>query len=227
MENEELIRQDMAQTRDALTDKLETLENRLLGSVHEASSAVRDAMGSVKETVRDSVDSVKAAVDVQAHVQRRPWLMFGGAVLGGYLLGSLLVRETERRRPEPTPPAPVPTPPPQQKRPHSGNGHHLKQPAASATAPEPPPAKPNPILAAIEPEIRQIKGIALGVMFGTVREMVTKEVPPHLAGELGEVIDSITRKIGGEPLPSADLPFASTCAGESSASAFEAEKPRW
>jgi len=222
MENEDLIREDMAHTRDALTDKLETLENRLLGSVHEATSAVRDAMGTVKETVRDSVDSVKAAVDVQAHVQERPWLMFGGAVLGGYLLGTLLTRETEGRRPrEPTPQPPQPQP---LKRPPTGNGH-AKQPAAKPT--EPAAAKPNPLFEAIEPEIRQVKALALGVMFGTLREMVTREVPPHLAGELGSIVDNITRKIGGEPLPSDDLPFASGCAAGESASAFEAEKPRW
>jgi len=223
MENEDLIRQDMAQTRDSLTDKLETLESRLLGSVHEATSAVRDAMGTVKDTVRESVDSVKAAVDMQAHVQRRPWLMLGGAVLGGYLLGALLTRESSRAR-EPTPQ------PPPFKKPPTGNGHS-RQPAQSqpsqSAAKATEPAKPNPLLEAIEPEIRQLKGLALGVMCGALREMVTKEVPPHLAGQLGEIVDNITRKIGGEPLPGDDLPFASAWGSGSSETAFEAEKPRW
>jgi hypothetical protein len=219
MENEEMIRRRMAETRESLTEKLETLENRLLGSVDEATSAVRETVASVKETMHDGVESVKDAVDVQAHVQRRPWLMFGGAILGGYVAATLLRRETEADRKEIVPP-PAPTPP---KRHGAGNGHHKPAPKPEAVAEAPS------FLKGIEPEINHLKGLALGVTFGTFRELLTKEVPPHLADELRSIIDGVTRKVGGEPIAPGDLPFvaAPTGATETESSSFDPEKPRW
>lgn len=219
MENEDLIRQRMEKTRESLTHKLESLEDKLLGSVEETKSAVRETVAQVKETMHEGVETVKDAVDVPAHVERRPWLMFGGAVLGGYLIGSLLMRESSApSAAKETAPAP--------KRHLTGNGHH-----------KPAPPKPQPqattqsesVLKAFEPELQQLKGLALGVTIGTMRELLTKEIPPHLADEIRSIIDGMTRKIGGEPVPSCDLPFteAPGVESEKTSSPFEAEKPRW
>ena len=113
MENEELIRQKMEHTRESLTDKLETLEDKLLSSVHQATSAVTETVASVKETVNDSVESVKDAVDIPAHVDRHPWLAFGGSLLCGYMLGSMFGGARSPRQAAaplqlPLPPASVP-----------------------------------------------------------------------------------------------------------------------
>jgi len=111
----------------------------------------------------------------------------------------------------------APTPGP--KRQPVGNGHHK-----SAPKPEPAAQKSSSLLDMIEPEIRQLKGLALGVTLGTVREMVAKEVPPHLADELRGIIDGVTRKIGGEPVAPGDLPFNEAPEKDS---AFCGEQPRW
>jgi hypothetical protein len=58
-------RQDIADTRSAITEKLGILEDR----------------------VQETVDGVKHAFDLQYQVKQRPWLMFGGSVLVGYVLG--------------------------------------------------------------------------------------------------------------------------------------------
>jgi len=42
----------MKETRTALTEKLETLENQVIGSVHEATCAVSETVASVKEAVQ-------------------------------------------------------------------------------------------------------------------------------------------------------------------------------
>ena len=214
MENEELIRQRMEKTRESLTEKLETLEDKLVGSVQEVTSAVRETVVGVKETMHESVESVKDAVDIPAHVQHRPWLMFGGAILGGYVLGSLLTRETQAnaRRLSAT----------QTKRPSTGNGHHKPAP------PPEQPAKPEGGFHAIEPELQHLKGLALGVTLGTIREMVVSEVPSHLGDELRSIIDSVTRKLGGEPIGKSDLPYAEPIAPEmQSPSSPFGGKPRW
>lgn len=58
-------RQDIADTRSAITEKLAILEDR----------------------VQETVDGVKHTLDLQYQVKQRPWLMFGGSLLVGYLVG--------------------------------------------------------------------------------------------------------------------------------------------
>jgi hypothetical protein len=58
-------RQDIAETRSAITEKLEILEDR----------------------VQETVETVKHTFDLHFQVKQRPWLMFGGSLLVGYTLG--------------------------------------------------------------------------------------------------------------------------------------------
>ena len=58
-------RQDIADTRSAITEKLAILEDR----------------------VQETVNGVKHTFDLHYQVKQRPWLMFGGSVLVGYMLG--------------------------------------------------------------------------------------------------------------------------------------------
>jgi ElaB/YqjD/DUF883 family membrane-anchored ribosome-binding protein len=176
----------MEQTREALTDKLETLEQKVVSSV----AAVTDTVANVKEKVHEGVESVKEAVDVKAHVKRHPWLMLGGSVVCGFVLADLVMPGKSASRPTKFTLTPkVET--------GDGNGRpqndHPKQPTAGQSW-----------LRTYEPEVQHLKGLALGVTLGTVREMLTTEVPPHIAEHLKEIIDAITRKAGGEPLPSSD-----------------------
>jgi ElaB/YqjD/DUF883 family membrane-anchored ribosome-binding protein len=216
MENEEIIRQHMERTRESLTDKLETLENKIVDSVDKATSAVSDTVTSVKETMHEGVETVKDAVDVPAHVDRHPWLMLGGSVLCGYILGNLLPsgkKGTTYTQAQPQRPITLSRP--------AGNGNGRDQ-----TEKPPSASFAQSLLGALEPELQHLKGLALGVSLGTVREMLTEQVPPHMADQLRNIIDGITRKIGGEPVPSSD--FASVkCSAPEASKEFEHEKPRW
>jgi len=58
-------RQDIADSRSAITEKLAILEDR----------------------VQETVDGVKHTFDLHYQVKQRPWLMFGGSLLVGYTLG--------------------------------------------------------------------------------------------------------------------------------------------
>jgi len=172
----------MEQRREALTEKLETLEQKVADSV----AAVTQTVASVQEKVHEGVESVKGAVDVKAHVDRHPWLMLGGSVLCGYILGDLLLAERPKGPERKFTLTPTPTP-------IQENGHQRAEPKANANW-----------LQGFEPEIRHLKGLALGAALGTVREMLTDEVPPHMAAHLRDIIDAVTKKAGGEPLPSSD-----------------------
>jgi len=205
MANEEVIRENMERTRESLTEKLEALENKVIGSVSEATSAVRETVSTVKETMHEGVESVKDAVDIPAHVERHPWLMFGGAVFGGYLLSSLVApsksshmrsfisssdrfQNNELRQ----------TPQRFQQR---------EAPTQTPAKEETPTAKSRSFFSMLEPEINQLKGLALGMAFGAVRELVAKEVPEHLAEQVRGIVDGVTTKMGGHPIGPDDLPF--------------------
>jgi len=204
MENEEVIRENVERTRESLTEKLEALENKVVGSIHEATDAVRETVTNVKETMNESVETVKEAVDVQAHVERHPWLMFGGAVLGGYVAGTLVTPSREPSRRE------YMAAPPTQRTTNNGNGFHRSAPQ------EPPAAKSSGFLQMLEPEIRQVKELALGLAIGLFREMIAREVPTHLADEVRGIIDGVTRKVGGAPMDPADVPFRDSPATQTS-----------
>jgi len=187
MENEEVIRLQMEDTREALNDKLETLEQRLADSV----LAVTETVTSVKEKMEEGVESVKGAVDVPAHVENHPWAMLGGSVLCGFVLGSLV---TNRRHSE----APLYQPMPS-KASESANGNGRRVVERQET-----PSASTSWLSALEPEIKHLKGLALGVTLGTVRELLTEQAPPHMADKIREIMDAVTKKAGGEPVPSSD-----------------------
>lgn len=84
VERTESIRQDIDATRSSMTNKLEQIEDQ------------------VRDKVDSTVSQAKRVVDVRHHVNERPWLSLGAAVMAGYLLGSLGGDD----RPEPAAPRP-------------------------------------------------------------------------------------------------------------------------
>jgi len=231
MENEEVIQQQMAETRASLTEKLETLEQKVVGTVEEATTAVNETVGVIKEsvqgtvaavndTVKESVDTVKDWFDVEAHVRERPWLMLGGSVAVGYCLGAM-VSKSEATVPYSAPPSPSSVPSyPWMKQPddsgsHAHNGGSREDRSGeyrSSREPETSTAQSalKTVLNTLAPEIDKLKGLALGVLIGTAREMILSSVSGHVGEQLKEVFDSVTRKAGGEPIPGSDLPHMSS-----------------
>jgi len=201
--SEEMIQQQMEETRASLTEKLETLEQKVVGTVENATSAVTETVDAIKDTVhetvatvqegvKDSVDTVKDLFDVPAQVERRPWLMVGGSVAVGYCLGTLLWKDSQSRYGA----APASRP---SWLPEVGNG------AGTQPRKESPPANAAPSQPSIwAPEVAKLKGLALGVLFGTARELLVSAMPAHMGEQVKEVVDSVTKKVGGEPLPSSD-----------------------
>lgn len=201
--SEEMIQQQMQETRASLTEKLETLEQKVVGTVENATTAVNETVDAFKETVhdtvatvqggvKDSVDTVKDLFDVPAQVERRPWMMLGGAVAVGYCLGTMLTqRPTSQLAPAPGSRPSWPN--------EAGNGA-ARQYRPGDVSPTPAPSEPS-IWAS---EVAKLKGLALGVLFGTARELLVSSMPPHMGEQLKEVVDSVTKKVGGEPLPSSD-----------------------
>jgi len=201
----ERIRQQMTETRSALTEKLETLECQVKETVQEARAAVQDTVVSVREAVEDTVDSIKGSVhdtvdsvketlDVERQVRRHPWGMVAGATALGFLGGYLLFRD----RPRP---------------PYAGNGRYRDEPERFqrfvpppvGTAPPAPPAPPRETWMSqlgerLSPELDKVKGLAIGTTVALVRDLVMPSVPPALADQVREVLDGVAAKLGGQPI---------------------------
>lgn len=108
---------DIEDTRSAMTEKLEMLEERVRETVEDAQSSVEEIVENVRGTVdttvaavkqtvegaqvsvEDMVENVRGAVgetvatvrhtfDVHHQVEQHPWLMVSGSLLVGYLLGN-------------------------------------------------------------------------------------------------------------------------------------------
>jgi len=240
----EVIRQQMEETRSSLTDKIERLEQTVTDKVQSTTAAVTDTVEnvkdavqetvesvrgtvtgtveSVKSTVSDTVDSVKQAFDVRRYVEEYPWASVGAAVgvgfFGGLVLGTgarargdRITGLHSRGRPF-TAAGPV-----------VGGSHDGHSPAAAARASsftaEPAHAEPgwmSEVSNRFGGELTKLKGVALGAVFGLARDWVRQSAPPAVAARVGEVIDDVTRKLGGEPLQGNLLDSFSGLGGKSS-----------
>jgi ElaB/YqjD/DUF883 family membrane-anchored ribosome-binding protein len=104
----EQLETEMHQTREALTEKVAALENQVLGTVQTAANTFSNTVDAVKSfvdaapsTVSETVENVTSAVrekmneafDVSGCIQRNPWSAVGTSFLGGFIAGSLLLRE--------------------------------------------------------------------------------------------------------------------------------------
>jgi ElaB/YqjD/DUF883 family membrane-anchored ribosome-binding protein len=93
----DVIRQQIEDTRSSLTEKLETLEAEVKGTVQSAKDTVESAkesvqetIDSVKETVHDATESVKRNLDLHYQVDQHPWAMMGLSLVSGAIAGALL-----------------------------------------------------------------------------------------------------------------------------------------
>jgi len=189
----EVIRHEMEDTRASLADKLDTLENQVLGTVHDATAAVahtvadvRSVVDSVTESIQEGVESVKETFNLSEQVRRHPWEMLGGAAAAGFFGGWLMGpsrKETE------VPPDSVPR--------QAFTSPVREQPAREQPA-EPASASEESVFA--EP-LQTLKSIALGAVMGLVREMVAKGLPGNIKDDVVKVLDNFTAKIGGKIVP--------------------------
>ena len=190
----EQIREQIEETRSALTEKLETLECGVKETVSEAKAAVTDTIENVKETVKGTVETVKETLDVRCYVREYPWPMLAGSVAVGFTLGCMFPRSTNGGSTNGDRIAHM-----------ASNGTPLESGDGSTTMPEhqvtPSPAPQKGKLSFLyekfRPEIQELEGIAIGAIGALVRDLVKQSAAEPLAEQLGEVTDRVTAKLGG------------------------------
>jgi ElaB/YqjD/DUF883 family membrane-anchored ribosome-binding protein len=230
----EVIRDEMEMTRANLADKLGALENQVRETVTSATETVSSTVEGVKEvvgTVSETVDSVTETLNFPRQIEQHPWIALGIAVAAGCAAGYLLSGSShhepryqppryEPPRPQPMPdlhfqqitPSPTPTP-------------------SSATFPTPPaPAKEEkkdekpslaaqaasmlPGLESLMPDLKDISstvvsglgGLAVGSLMSFIRELASQNLPEQWKGEVGNLVDQVTRQLGGKVQPVREEP---------------------
>jgi ElaB/YqjD/DUF883 family membrane-anchored ribosome-binding protein len=206
MENEtELIRDQMADTRTALTEKLDRLQEQVLGTVEGTTrsvtetveavqEAVQDTVGTVKESVQETVHTVKSAFDLTEQTEKHPWLMMGGAVLVGFIGGRLLMSPSRTALP-PSSDGSAPRRPPARTeavREAASSAASTAASAASATA--------GWLEELAAPLVKQAEGMALGVLAGVAADLIQEKAPEGLRGQLNEMVEKFTSTVGTTPI---------------------------
>jgi ElaB/YqjD/DUF883 family membrane-anchored ribosome-binding protein len=203
MDNEtEVIKHQMEETRTALTEKLEALEEKVESSVKDTTEAVAETVEKVKEAVestvesvttpvREAVESVEEVFDFRRQIELRPWLTLAGGVVAGYLGGLLLNRlappaldvgrlsaseGASRREPQ-----------------TNGNGAaHYQAPAG--------PGWSDKLTSALAPALSKVAGLAIGATTGAIGHLVLESVPETFRQDARNVLDEITEALGGKPI---------------------------
>jgi len=196
----DVIRQNIDETRSSLTEKLETLEAGVKGTVQGAKATVEDTIHNVKSSVQETVDSVKRTFDVAYQVRQHPWPMLGGSVVAGFILGNLLGprkggrRDWESYRKPQEPSAAAQAVPTRESAAALPNG------TASGTSGPSTPGLLERVMAEFDDEIQQVKGLAVGAAIGILRDLAKEALPPALAPQVEQIMDSVASKLGGKPV---------------------------
>lgn len=201
----ELIKQQMGQTRSALTEKLETLETKVFGTfdsaantvgqtVHEVGSTVRETAENVRATMRETMSTVRDAFDVSRQFHEHPLLMLGGSVVAGYVGGVVLDNLEHGHMPSFSSPIRAEQLLPQ--------GSEVRERLEA----EPPARRGGmglfrELANAFAPELEKLKAAAIGMALGVVRDKLYEAVPPQVRENVNEMVDRITVKLGGEVHP--------------------------
>jgi ElaB/YqjD/DUF883 family membrane-anchored ribosome-binding protein len=200
LDQPEVIRQQMEDTRTSLAEKIEKIEEEVVDKVTETTTAVADTVESVKdavsetvetvkETVQESVQAVKNTFDLPRQMDRHPWLFVGASVGVGFLGGRLLDRTVAYRRPAASVPEAV----------SPRESWNAPPPSSTPRTPE-KPSWLGTVANQFEPEIARLKSLIIGTAIGLARDAVVPSLPEELRPKVTELANDFTAKLGGEVL---------------------------
>lgn len=218
----------MSETRASLGEKLETLEEKVVSTVtqateqvsttvSEATEAVSSTVSMAKEAVDNTVTAVKDTVtgirdsfDLPEQVRRHPWVAFAGAIAAGYVLEKMCDSMLF---------------PPDDTEHRNGNGKH-KQRGQSRSEPNKPmprwmadaqkPPEPSPlheeehapaaptgptIMQSVGQHVNKLKDMAMGALFNVIRGVAVKSVGSDYAEPAAQLVDDVARSLGITPKP--------------------------
>jgi len=229
-EHPEVIRQQMAETRANLTEKLEAVENLVTETVQNTTEAVSSTVEAVKETVEnvtgtvaETVEAVKDTVsgtvetvaetfNVRHHFERHPWVMFGGAVAVGWVAGTFLGGKSHRNGSHTWESQEGNSQPASQRaQAFASSGQwtgpqHGEVETRSGWQPEQQTRSESTCEAAKEKtgwlwnEVKHLKNLALGSLMGLIHDLAARNIPGQLGEKVAQEVDHLAQNLGAEPI---------------------------
>ena len=89
---------DIAQTRIAIAEKWDALEQQITHRVEDVTMTCSDMLNRATDNIGAFVNKTKAVVDPVHRIDRHPWLMLGGALCAGYAIGLIEQGNRHQRR---------------------------------------------------------------------------------------------------------------------------------
>ncbi len=198
------ILSEIASTRIALGEKLDLFEDRCRGTVEDARSSVEDTIDNISQKMEKTMENVKQTLDPVYQTQNHPWIMLGGSVVLGAVIGGWLTSRPARKFAK--------TPAYQLEKKEASSEFAGYRPADTQEPPEAeswdhpslnPEQTKNPVLETIKTEfadeIKMVKGIAVESIVNYVARRA-KEVFPDISDEIEQVRKSAKRKIDEQDL---------------------------
>ena len=93
-----------------------------------------------------------------------------------------------------------------------------------AGAPPAPPKAKHAWTALLGPELAKLKGLAIGYLMSAVRDAVSDALPKDMHLQVHETMDSITHKLGGQPVHGSVLAVAKESSSDSGQGAHGPEE---
>jgi hypothetical protein len=205
----EVIKQQMAETRESLSEKIDCLEQKVIKTVEGTTDIVANTAESVAEAVQGTVQKVAGAVDhaveaardtldLRKQVEARPWTMFAGSVVVGFVGGQLLTpsrsegdfsgssRDRDRH------------PSPQSDQPREWRPYVPMERGHSSRAPS-----------IFAPAIERLKDLALTAGSSFITEMLLSAAPATMHDDIRATVGEFASALRGHSQPEASSGDAS------------------
>jgi ElaB/YqjD/DUF883 family membrane-anchored ribosome-binding protein len=201
----ENVGETVSNVTEKATETVETVKETVSGTVEAVKDTVQGTVETVKDTVSCTVEAIRDTFDLRKQAEQRPWLVFGGAVALGFVGGKLLSSFTAPAEHNPSYASAYGG-----GRPESDAYRSVAESAQPQQAPKAAEEQPkgeswfgsltHSIGAKLGPELNTLKELALGSLFGVVRDMVTRTLPESVKGDVSNVINNMTESLGGKTI---------------------------
>jgi len=206
----ETVTNTVEEVKEVVSNVTETVT----GAVSNVTDTVQGVVSNVTETVQDTVSSVASAFDVPGYVRAAPFASVGCSfaigLMGGYLLGGSKNGSSSSfgsmfgstngtswdnshglaSQATPSAPAQTTSAPATSSCPTSGSS-----PADSSSV-------TNVFGDALMQAAQSAKSLGITALLGVVSQLARKHLPEMAQGEAGKILNDMSLKLAGKPLPS-------------------------
>jgi len=181
-----------AATADIVADVKETIHEvaervqEVTDKVHQVTETVTEKVEQVSQTFQETVQSVSNSFSLKRQTEEHPWLVVGLAATAGCIAGSLGGGNSGRTHETFTAPAPSSSSHAKHGK-NGGNGWHRKKESSQSEG-------------LFTEEMRRVKTLVISAALGFMRDLAKQGIPGTLGTKLAEEIDTLTTRLGAEPL---------------------------